>query len=68
MSTYNANDAPPCRRRAIWAAQGSVPNVVQDVPRETKVETVQEVSKYACKKCGKEYRRGMYFHFKNCKG
>ena len=28
----------------------------------------EEVSKYACPKCGKEYRRGMFFHKKYCRG
>ncbi len=72
----------PCRRRAIWAAQAEVANAVQpvEVPRETQDETRKDADaetnadavlskfKHACVKCGKEVRRGMYFHQKYCKG
>jgi hypothetical protein len=47
-----------------------------EVQRETQNQTRQDadaktdavLSKYLCSKCGKEYRRGMYFHQKFCKG
>ena len=58
----------PCRRRAIWALQSQETDHGKDETVQTPPVTLQEVSKYACVKCGKEYRRGMYFHAKYCKG
>lgn len=85
----------PCRRRAIWAEQGSEPNAInKEIYHGPQNEVVQstndnaneadakanadetnadaqgheEVNKYACPKCGKEVRRGMYFHKKYCRG
>lgn len=65
----------PCRRRPIWAEQARVTNAVeQEIQHETQDETRKDadaavqVNPYLCSKCGKEYRRGMYFHHKFCKG
>ena len=70
-----------CRRRAIWGVKHitseGVSNEAQYEKRQDandalrsyeEIETPLIASKYACSKCGKEVRRGMFFHQKYCRG
>lgn len=44
------------------------PFVDTDETTVTPPSSTVSLSKYLCSKCGKEYRRGMYFHQKYCDG
>ena len=78
MQTY------PCRRRAMWAQQAQpltmglvIPTTgesheqkdeARDNANEKNADEAVQVNPHLCPKCGKEVRRGMYFHQKYCKG
>ena len=69
MSNPISNVQPNfCRRRAIWSEPVVTNTEIKHEEVKENQTALQEVSQYACPKCGKEVRRGMYFHQKYCKG
>lgn len=46
----------------------SIPEIVNEEPKETPVLETPKKMPQQCKKCGREFVRGVFIHEKYCKG